>query len=102
MNPDCITNTNPHIKEYFNDLGGVFNIGKSGAVLNEMRCKQCGGKSSFYTTAMIEVVEDFDDSCNNIDVSYISRDVDKKYKLLLNGETTYYEDMQVLIDHISK
>ena len=73
INTNCLTNKNATLSRYLRNKGGVFEKKKAASMLNEMRCKVCGCKSSKYTTKRLKIVDNFDDTCNENDVLYLRK-----------------------------
>lgn len=100
VNPKCISNTNSRLSNFVNKKGGVFEKDKAASMLNEMRCKICGCKTSIYEARRFKIVKNIDESCDVVDVVYVKKEGPKKYIAKYNGITKYYEIIEEIIQDV--
>lgn len=101
INPDCITNTDEKIKKYFDELGGVFEMSKSGATLNEMRCKTCGNKVNEYKSVVVKLVLDIDNiEAENKNICYIQKNSEKDFIILFNSTKKRFETIEDILKEV--
>lgn len=100
INPDCITNTNKEIREYFDSVGGVFEMDKSGATLNEMRCKKCGNITNEYKSVIVKIVTDIkniENKQNNI--CYLQKNTESDFAVLFNNEEKQFNCIEEILKY---
>lgn len=90
INPECISNTNNKLASFLIEKGGVFEKSKAASMLNEMRCKMCGCKSSKYETKRFKIVDNFDHDCDGVDVIYLKKNKEFDFEVKYNGEIKKY------------
>lgn len=101
INPDCITNKDNDIMRYFDDCGGIFEMNKSGATLNEMRCKKCGNKINEYKSVVVKLVSNIDE-IENIDkeICYIQKNSESDFLILFNDEKKRFKSIEEILKEI--
>lgn len=101
INPDCITNTDEDIKKYFDELGGVFTMNKSGATLNGMRCKKCGSKINEYKSVIVKLVPDIEKIKNkDVDICYIQKNSESDFVIFFNNKLNRFESIEDMLKNI--
>jgi len=101
INPECITNTNKDIRDYFDDKGGVFEMSKSGATLNEMRCKKCGSKVNEYKSVVVKLVLDIDNiETEDRNTCYIQKNSENDFIILFNKNKKQFETIEEILKEI--
>ena len=97
VNENCITNTNEKIRNLFDEKGGVFEINKSGATLNEMRCKHCGYKENEYKSILLKLVENFD--CDiDYDTCYMKKNSESSFEVKYKGKDYNFSSIEQFIE----
>ena len=101
INPECITNKDEDIKKYFDDCGGIFEMSKSGATLNEMRCKKCGNKVNEYKSVVVKLVPDIKEieSADN-EICYIQKNSESDFIILFNNTKKEFESIEDILKEI--
>lgn len=90
FNETCISNTDNKISSILQKKGGVF--GKEGYDLNQMRCSKCGEKRNMYFTAMVEIVNNFND-INVNGIIYLIRNGPNNFDIQYNN--VIYKDKKL-------
>lgn len=100
INPDCITNNpNYRLSTFVNAKGGVFEKTKSASMLNEMRCKVCGCKSSVYKTRRFKIVDGFE-NCNDSETIYIKYNGVNDYLVKYGQKIEHFTIMEEVLQDI--
>ena len=101
INPDCITNTDEDIKRYFDEHGGVFEMSKSGATLNEMRCKKCGNKTNEYKSVIMKITSDITKiEDERSDVCYIQKNSENEFLIYFNGRLSKFSSIEDILKSV--
>lgn len=101
INPDCITNTDKEIREYFDEFGGVFEISKSGATLNEMRCKKCGSKINEYKSVVVKLVTNIKHiEKQNTNICYIQKNSEDDFIVLFKNRQERFQTIEDILKQI--
>lgn len=95
INENCITNTNEVIRDFFDAKGGVFETNKSGATLNEMRCKHCGNKENEYKSLLLKLVNNFDDA--DFDICSMKKNSESNFEVKYRGKHYIFSSIEAFI-----
>lgn len=98
INQECVSNKLPVLRDFLIKKGGVFQKGNSASCYNEMRCKDCGNKSSVYVSKQVVIVDDFSDEMNDVEKIYIKKNSETNFDTLINGKTYNFNSIDKIIE----
>ena len=101
INDNCITNQNEEVRKFFDSKGGVFKMKKSGATLNEMRCKKCGNKENEYKSIIIKLVGNLDE-CNKHNKCYLNKIDESNFEVKYNNQKYHFTSIEEMIKEMIK